>query len=574
MTTTPPKSKSTALALAGIATALVVCVLYVRAPSAWLRALSPDGELNPGTARFLDALRLWLGAAAAVLLAAAWHRGLRTALAATWRKPPPLPATLPTAAEAMRLAVACGAVAAILRLVLGAFADVGLGDDGARVAWLQEWMRAPHLVWTGMWLPGHLYVHAVFTWIVRDAVWGGIALSALASGATTAILAHAVARDWGRVAGIAAGLATAILPVSLAHGATPDVNPFFAFCAVASLAAAAAAHRARALVVEANAGRDFALASIAIAWATWCRFDAIALVPGVAALFWPQRLRALAFTVVSLLPFVAWNVADALHTGQAGHVAQVVRNDPTLVGSRLSLIFSYLGALWQAAPLPILLLGLAGAVRALQARRGRAWLILGVLHAGVLAGTTWFFQAGTQPRYFILVGAVCAAYAGVALAAITATSRRIAAAVVAIALVALVVAPFAYPVERDLWLRRDTRLRRLVDSVHAMRQGRDVVWVAEESAYFYLCRTRIPVSEYHGLPRHDSDPALALAQLQDASQAVACVQQASLPLERWTRFTALAAAEWDVRFAREQDGYAIYDLVRRAGATKASEETP
>jgi hypothetical protein len=572
---TVPARNSTSwpLVLAAIATALVVAVLSVRAPSAWLSALSPDGELNAGTASFLDALRLWMAAAAAVVLAAGMHRGVRNALAATWRQPPP-PAPAIAAARPLRLALVCGAVAALLRIVLGAAADVGLGDDGARVAWLQEWLQEPHLVWTGMWLPGHLYVHALFTVILRDAVWAGIVLSALACGGTTALLAHAVARDWGRIAGVTAGILTAILPVSLAHGATPDVNPFFAFCAVAALAAAANAHRGRADRTYRHAGRDFALAALAIAWATWCRFDAIALVPGIAALFWPQRLRAVAFTVVSLLPFVAWNVADALHTGQAGHVAQVVSRDPTLVGSKLSLLFSYLGAIWQAAPLSVLLLGLAGAARALRARRGRAWLILVVLHAGILAGTTWFFQAGTQPRYFILIGAICGAYAGVGLAALISTSRRIAATGIAVTLAALIAAPFAYPVERDLWLRRDARLRRLVDSVADLRRERDVVWVAEESAYFFLCRTRIAADDYHGLPRHDSDPALALDRLHADDHAIACVQQAPLPLERWTRFTALAAADWDVRFVREQAGYAIYDLVRRTGAAKLPEENP
>lgn len=558
MTPQPAQSWSRPLALAAGGSLLLAAVLFVRAPSEWLRMVSPDGELNAGTARFLDSLRWWWAAAAVVALAAAARPDLRRTLAAAWTSAAPV-----LRSTGRTPALVCGAIAVLARLVLGAAGDPGLGDDGARVAWLLEWLQAPHLVWSGLWLPGHLYLHAFFWLVLRDAVWAGIVLSALASGGTTALLAHAAGRDWGRAAGWGAGIATAILPVSLAHGSTPDVNPVFTFLAVAAMAAA----------MHAGRWRGFVLAALASAWATWCRFDAIAIVPGVAAMLWPHRLRAIALAVVSLVPFVLWNVADMLRTGQAGHVAQVVQQDPTLRGAPLSLAFSFLGGLWQAAPLPCLLLGIAGAVRALRARRGRGWMLLALLHAGALAGTTVVFQAGTQPRYFILTGTIAAAYTGVALGGLFAASRRVAWSAVALGLVALVVAPLAYPVERDLWIRRDPRLRQLVDTVHALSPDHDIVWVAEESAYLYVCRIGIAIERYHGMPRADSDPALVLTRLDDARQATACVQQATLPLERWSRFETLAAPTWNIQFVREVSGYKIYALDRRDGGTPVREET-
>jgi hypothetical protein len=218
-------------------------------------------------------------------------------------------------------------------------------------------------------------------------------------------------------------------------------------------------------------------------------------------------------------------------------------------------------------------LGAAGAVRALAARRGRAWLVLGALHTAVLAATTLVFQAGTQPRYFILIGTVFAVYSGVALGGIFTTSRRIAAGVVVLALAAFVVAPAAFPNESDLWIRRSARMRELVDRVHAVGAGRDVVWVADESACFYLCRTGIAIERYHAMPRADSDPAVVLAGLRGATSAVACVQQTRLPLERWSKLEALAAPEWRMRVVDDHGGYRLYEMVRDAGRAPDSEET-
>lgn len=540
------------LLLAGTLTLLLAAALAVRAPSALLGALTPDGALEPRTAGFLDRLRLFLGIGAAGLLAAGFHAGLRGRVAFASRSPPP------SQPSTTRLPWLLGAGACALRLLLATQADIGLGDDGARVEWLQSWLEHPAPVWTGLWLPGHLYLHALVYLVVRDAVWAGVVLSALAAGGTTAILARALERDWGSAAAWFGGIAVSILPVALAYGATPDVNPVFAFFPVAAVAAVLHA-------VRGGGARWWAAAVAAAAWATWCRFDAIGLVPAIGLLLWPRWRQVVAFAVLGLVPFVAWNVLESLHAGQAGHVAQVVKNDPGLSGSLVSHVFSLIGAFWQSMPLPVALLALAGAVRAARFHRGRAWMLLGVLHAGALVATTLLFHAGTQPRYYILAGSVAAFYAAVGWGGIWAAAPRFGLAAAAVAGILLAVLPGLFPGGNDLWIRRSPRLRLLVDDVRSQAAERDVIWVSEESGYFYACRVRPPAGRYHSMPRADSDPAALLAALRSPSGAVVAVEPHERARERWQRLAALAGPAYDVRTARVVQGYQIYDMVRRTG---------
>ena len=134
--------------------------------------------------------------------------------------------------------------------------------------------------------------------------------------------------------------------------------------------------------------------------------------------------------------------------------------DPALGGSLVSNAFSYMGALWQSATLPVLVLGVMGMLRALIARKGRAWMLVALVHAASLAGATVILHAGTQPRYFILIAAVFAAYAGVAVAGILEAGRAVGWATVGLAAVLFVVTPPMYPGRNDLWIRRDPELRR------------------------------------------------------------------------------------------------------------------
>ncbi len=345
---------------AGLLALGVAVLLFLRPPSEWLRSLAPDGSLESRTARFLDAgPGLWLLAALLLLALALWSSG-RKALAGAVAAPAPAPRR-----PGRWLAPALGALAFLARLVAARFSDIGLGDDGARVFWLESWIESPHAVWSGLWLPAHLYVHALLYSVVRDAVWAGVLLSAIAAGGTVWILARAVEWGWGRRAAACAGVAAALMPVSLAHGATPDVNPVFAFFVVA---ATAAVWRGRA----AGAGVWLLLGWACLATATWMRFDSIVLVPIVAALLLPRWIAAGLFAVAAGLPLVIWNLVAARLAGEGGDAMSVVQQDPTLAGSLVALGFTYMGAIWQAVTLPVVVLGLCGAWRAVRARRSRA----------------------------------------------------------------------------------------------------------------------------------------------------------------------------------------------------------
>jgi 4-amino-4-deoxy-L-arabinose transferase-like glycosyltransferase len=243
-----------------------------------------------------------------------------------------------TASAAVPLLLALAACVA--RAVVAARSDIGLGDDGARVVWLEEWLRHPHAVWTGLWLPAHLYLHALFTLVLRDPIRAGVALSAVAAGGSVYLLARSLQATWGRTAAIAGGIAAAALPVSLAYGATPDVNPVFAFFMIAAVAAvwrAARGPQARLWLVT---------GWFCLATATWMRFESLALVPLVALLLWPRRGWCVGFALAGAAPIVLWNLANA-YLSHGGPLVTMSK-DPSLGGSPVSLAFGYLGVFWQA----------------------------------------------------------------------------------------------------------------------------------------------------------------------------------------------------------------------------------
>ena len=557
---------------------LVTALLLYRAASQWLGGFTPDGAFEPRTARFLDA-GVWIWALAGLTtLAAASSAGLRRALAGGWQEPEATGAALRLSSISPWLAPSLGLFAVLLRLVLAGFADIGLGDDGARVVWLQQWLEAPHLVWSGLWLPAHLYLHALFYLFVRDAVWSGVLLSAVAAGGTVWILARAVQARWGDLAASLAGALAALLPVSLAYGANPDVNPVFAFFIVAATAALLQAREASARDARHSAVAGVPPAQVShgfrwffLAWfclfiATWMRFDAIVLVFALAALLLPRWRAVALFALAASLPFVAWNVAQSRLSHGTGNVMSTVQEDPTLGGSLVSVSFDFLGALWLAVTLPVIVLSLAGALRAWGARAGRGWILPALAHLAALAGTTLVFHAGTQPRYYILVGSIAAAFAGVGLAGIAARSRAVGWATAMLAAILLVVTPQLYPDESDLWLRRNPELRQLVDEVDRRSEGGHVVWVSQESGYFYACRARPPIQLYHALPRADSEPQTVLDGLRDADTAIACVEQRPLPRERWQRLLALAGRGWLVEPLADHGDYRLFAMYRVGAA--------
>jgi hypothetical protein len=354
----------------------------------------------------------------------------------------------------------------------------------------------------------------------------------------------------------------------MAYGSNPDVNPVFAFFVVAATASLLRSLRS----TQSGLGTDgswlrrnwfWLLTSwLCLALASWMRFDTLVLVPALAALLLPRWRLALGFAVAAVLPLVLWNVADSILTQQAGRVMQVVSRDPTLEGSILSVGFSFLGAVWQTVTLPLLVLGLAGALRAMRHGRGRGWIVPALAHGAAFTGTTLVFHAGTQPRYFILIASIWAALAGVALAGILARSRFVGWSMVFLAALLLAWTPGWYPGNNFLWARRNPELRVIVDDVAARVGEAHVVWVAEESAYLYFCRIRPPLQRYHGLPRHDSDLQTVVDGLEDAQEAFACVQQASRPLLRWQKLLERVSGSWHVQLLEDRGTYRVFSMRR------------
>ncbi len=505
-------------------------------PSHWLEALTADGHLEPATARFVDSGWIFAWIAGLGMSAVAWSRSFRAALAGTVR-------CAPQRGEAgSAWAIAALALATLVaRLVASAWSDVGLGDDGARVAWLLRWLQDPELVPRELWAPGHLYLHALVWLVVRDAVRAGILLSALASAATVWLLGRAIQKEWGTTAGVLAALLVAVLPVASAHGATPDVNPVFACLCVVAVCC----------VVRAARGKSAWLlcAWVCVFFASWSRFEAFILAPAFAAPLLPRWRRALAFMSACLLPAVAWGIAVHVANGDALRLFRTLQVDPTLMRPLASRVFDLLWSAWLGVPLSIALLGCAGAVRSLRHRRGTEFLPLALLHLGSLAGATWSTGTGNQPRYFILAGAIAAAYAGVALAGALRAARAWGAVLLGAALILVPWTTALFPHPGELWIRRLDRVRGVADCVAAQRvashlEQAPIVWIADEAGYFFLCRERVAVECYHAMPRAESDAGAILTALDGQPTVLVCVRENAESERRWQAFLHIASASF------------------------------
>ncbi len=548
-----PQSKWTTLA---VGLGVLGILLHLRPLSVWLLPFTVDGQLQAETARFLDRLGVVPLGLAALALTAAASRALRTALASGWRSGPGN-----SMGRSWMLPLAVTTLAA--RLLAGAWSDVGRGDDGARVAWLQGWLANPELVPTELWAPGHLYLHALVRLVVRDAVWAGIVLGSMASAGTVWLLGREVQRSWGATAGSLAALLVAVLPVASAHGATPDVNPVFACLCVAVLTCVRRARSGPAACLW--------LAWICVFLAAWSRFETIFLVPAFALPLLPRWRRVVFFAAACTLPTWLWMLALYREHGAFWHVVRTLRADPTLMRPLASQLFDLAWSAWLAMPLPVVALGVLGAAMALRARRGWELVPLLVLHLSSLLAATWSTGTGNQPRYFILDGALLAATSGIFLAGMLRSSRRWGGIALAMTLALVPLAPLLFAQPGELWLRRSARLRAVADCVAATRaapelQDAPVVWIADEAAYFFLCRHRLPAHLYHAMPRAESDPQAIAAALAKAKAALVCVRGNGESGRRWAVLRRATAAGFEVIPLRSScDGYDLFRLTAREG---------
>ena len=523
---------------AGLLAVAVGLVLLLRPLSHWLLPFTADGALEPATARFLDALWVLVLGAGILALLASVQPALGAAFAGMLGGPPQ------AGGKQRRSLVALVALLTLVaRLVVAQKSDIGLGDDGARVAWLLHWLQHPEPVPRELWGPGHLYLHALFWLVFRDAVRAGIVLSALSSAATVFLLGRTVERHWGRAAGTLAALFVAVLPVTNAHAATPDVNPVFAFLCVAAVCCAQRSAQGSFLWLV--------LGWVCVFFAAWSRFETFLLVPAFAAPLWRRWRRALVFALACLLPSVLWAAAVQQAHGDFMRLFHTLKVDPTLSRPLGSRVFDFLWAGWLAVPLSMALLGAVGGARALRWRRGAEFLPLLLLHLGSLLLATWSTGTGNQPRYFILVGSLAAAYAGAALGGALQRSPPSGLLLAALALVLVPWTGALFPHEGELWIRHIPRLRQVTDCVAASRatealQAAPVVWIADEAGYFFLCRERLPVERYHSMPRAESDASAIAAALRGEPVTLVVLRDNAESERRWQALAAALGETWQV----------------------------
>jgi len=407
-------------------------LLFLQPPSTLLLRLSPDGQLNPDTAAFLDLAWIMLLVFGCLFLLIAASRTVRRGSLSAMAEP----GSSQVASIDLKPVLWIALVAFVARCVVGVVGDPSLGDDGARNWWLREWMQDPTFVRSGLWAPGHLYVHALFDLVLRKAEIAGMVLAAGSYAGCILLLGTAAGRTWGRLAAISTSLLAAILPVSMAYGSVSDVNTFFAFLLIASVAAVQRA-------VHTSGWIWLVVAWVCIALAAWTRFETFLLIPAIAMLLWRKPVVMIVFALLSLVPTLTWNFLNFLSSGDPNMVYNAVRADTGLAVSRVSALFGLLTAAWQALTLPLIVLGALGMIRALKARRGREWMGLLFLHLAALSAATIVSATGNQARYLILAGAILAYYTGVAISGIAQTNRRMAGIVMLVAALAAAFLPSA-----------------------------------------------------------------------------------------------------------------------------------
>ena len=288
---------------------------------------------------------------------------MREALAAGWRF------RLPLLARSGWIAPA-GAILAFSAHRCRSVSDIGMGDDGARVVGLQEWLLDPSRSCRAGGCPASLSARALQPGSFATPC-GPVSFFRECSWRTTWILTRA-SRRCGVDALVVAAATGSILPVQVAYGANPDNNPVFAFFVVAATAAVLRGARS-------DSKRWLAVGCFLLATATWMRYDALPLVPVVGLLLWPRRLRSILFVCASLLPMVFWTVADSLISQKTGNVVGVILQDPSLNMSVTAKAFHQLVRFGTGSP-SRLVLGVMGMVRSLKARQAgldgpasRAW---------------------------------------------------------------------------------------------------------------------------------------------------------------------------------------------------------
>jgi hypothetical protein len=153
----------------------------------------------------------------------------------------------------------------------------------------------------------------------------------------------------------------------------------------------------------------------------------------------------------------------------------------------------------------------------------------------------WTSGSGGQARYFLAAGAFLSPYAAAALAGAWRRQRAVGIGSAAVAVGLLATTPSLVPGPGFAWICRDAGARAVVDVARVHAGDAAVVWIADRGAYFYACRTRIPIERYHALGRADDSPAAVAAALAAVPAALVCVQETPRPQRQWQALRAACA---------------------------------
>lgn len=204
-------------------------------------------------------------------------------------------------------------VALIIRtIILNLTIDVP-GDGPTRAIGAYKWMHSPSLIISGVWLPGHTYLHGLFYCILDDPAVAARIFNVLLGTLTVPVFYLLIRQVFDPSAALLAALMLIFLPIHAGLSASSLTEPTFLFEFLAGslfliLAAKADAHRFQYLIP----------ALLLLALAVMTRYEGWILTPVLVTYYYTrtrQLSESLLIAVVLLFYPLLWTIGNYLHTG-------------------------------------------------------------------------------------------------------------------------------------------------------------------------------------------------------------------------------------------------------------------
>lgn len=310
----------------------------------------------------------------------------------------------------------------VLRAAVCLLTDNQAGDADQRAILAAEWAHAPYWIWTGPWIPLHFYVTGILTWILRDPIVAGKALSFVTGCLTLIPLFQLTQRLFDRTTARVVGVFFAIYGVHIGLSSVVMSEAPFALFAVWGLDVFF-----RESLSESPRLRGFLGSAALIAIAGGFRQEAWQLA-GILWLFmlWKPRTRryAIPFIIVALSSFAVWDISNAMADGGWFHALISVGKSKSkeALYHHFSALENILRWTWifVQSPGPVIsVLAGAGLVSAFRRRVGLDLALIAILLIGPyvllsLVKPQWQPQA-RYPLFFVLLVLPFAAAATVSL---------------------------------------------------------------------------------------------------------------------------------------------------------------